>query len=238
MRFRSAVAVLTLVVVAGCAKSSPATKATTTTTAAGPTPTTTPANFVSTNALATKLDKSIVTPAQIQAALHLQTPPTAVPAPTVPQGPLNLDGVTAVFPSPIYKQALQSGGFTDGANRSFTDGTTGPNVLAMKFQDATSGGKFVDFATRVATTVGGAKATAHPELTVGVLPGTILRVPPSPTASPPNEIVVAAALYPNGVYYLVSISAAVASVTDEQVIALLRAQDIAYQANKAALAVS
>lgn len=87
----------------------------------------------------------------------------------------------------------------------------------------------------MATTVGGAKSTHLHDLKVGVLPGEVLRVPPSPAASPPNEIVVVAALYPNGVYYLVSISALPGATKDDDVVALLKAQDTAYQANKAAL---
>lgn len=136
MRIRSVCVTLGLVVLAGCGKSSTTAKVTTTTTTSTP-PVTTPASYMSSTATAQSLDKSILTPGQIQTALHLSAPVVAFKAATSPQGPLNLDGTTAVFPSPVYKQALVSGGFGDGANRTFTtDGKVFYNVIAIDFKDS------------------------------------------------------------------------------------------------------
>jgi hypothetical protein len=152
-------------------------------------------------------------------------------------GPLSLDGVTAVFPSPVYSGPLQQGHASVGANESYVDPSskTVVDILAVKFESATTAAQFVQFATNVAVTVGQAKATPHTEVTVGVSPNQVLRVPPSPGANPPQEITVTAALYSNGVYYLVSEIAAPGTVQDSMVLTLLRAQDRKYQIKRASL---
>lgn len=217
----------------------------TTTTTASTTTTTPPPDysaFKSTDGVAVSLDGSILTAAEVQAAAGLSAVPVEYKgtgnSPPPPQGPLNLDGMAAVFPSPAYKGALEDGKASVGANKTVADPASGRvfNILAVKFESATTGGKFVTFATNVATSLGGATVTPHPEFKVGVLPGQVVRVPPSAGATPPTEIVVAGVMYPNGVYYQASITAPVGSVTDDAAIAFVRAQDAKYQSVKSLLA--
>ncbi|HEX2038289.1 MAG TPA: hypothetical protein VHF47_01010 [Acidimicrobiales bacterium] len=216
---------------------------TTTTTAS--TTTTTPlpdySRYRSSDQVAINLDQSIMTATEVQAAAGLSATPVEYKgtgnSPPPPQGPLNLDGMVAVFPSPAYKGALEDGKASVGANKTVADAASGRvfNILAVKFESAATGGNFVKFATNVATTLGGAKVADHPEFKVGVLPGQVVRVPPSAGATPPTEIVVATVMYPNGVYYQASITAPVGTVTDEAAIAFVRAQDAKYQSVKARL---
>ncbi|MDQ3757482.1 MAG: hypothetical protein M3394_06515 [Actinomycetota bacterium] len=192
-------------------------------------------NFASTDQVALNLDKSIMTKAEVQAALGLSAPPAEYRgtgnSPPPPQGPLNLDGMAAVFPSPAYKDALVDGKATVGANRTAADAASGRviNILAVKFESAASAQKFVVFATNVATSLGNAKVVPHPEFKVGVLPGQVVRVPPSQGATPPTEIVVASVLYANGLYYQMSITAPVDAVTDDTAIAFAKAQHAKYE---------
>jgi hypothetical protein len=214
--------------------------AATTTTTTAPTTTTT-RNLKSEDPVAVRLDSVILTDADVQTALGLRAKPGPYPgragAPPPPQGPLNLDGVTAVFPSPAYRSGLDSGRASVGANHSYLDTTSGApvvaNVLAIKFESAATGGAFVRFASSLATAFGGARTDAHPEVRVGVTPGTVVRAPPSP--SNPSETVVTAALYANGVYFLVSEAGATGAIPDDSVIKLLTAQDAKFQAKKASL---
>lgn len=217
----------------------------TTTTTASTTTTMPPPDysaFKSTDQVALNLDLSIMTAAEVQAAAGLSAAPVEYKgtgnSPPPPQGPLNLDGMAAVFPSPAYKGALEDGKASVGANKTVADAATGRvfNILAVKFESAATGGNFVKFATNVATSLGGAKVAEHPEFKVGVLPGQVVRVPPSAGATPPTEIVVASVMYPNGVYYQASITAPVGAVTDDTVIAFVRAQDAKYQSVKSLLA--
>lgn len=215
---------------------------TTSTTAASTTSTT--VELKSDSPVAVALNTSLLTGAEVQAALALGAAPQPYPgtatAPPPPQGPLSLDGVAKVFPSEAYKGLLEQGGASVGANVSYlvVSGASGyvVNILAIKFKDAASGGTFVQAATQVATTFGFAKANAHPELKVGITPGAVLVVPPGQGAT--NETVVTSALYSDGIYYQVSGSAPPGTVTDEVVIKLIQAQDAKYQKNKASIPAS
>ena len=235
-RALSALAIGVLLVAGACGDDDEASKDTTTTSS---TATTAPlpdyTRFKSTDQLAVNLDKSIMTSAEVQAALGLSAAPTAYKgtgnSPPPPQGPLNLDGIAAVFPSEAYKGALEDGKAGVGANKTVVDASSGRvlNILAVKFESAATAQTFVVFATNVATAVGGAKVTPHPEFKVGVLPGQTVRVPPSAGATPPTEITVASVLYPSGIYYQASITAPVGAVTDDTAIAFVKAQDAKYQ---------
>lgn len=215
---------------------------TTSTTAASTTSTT--ASLKSDSAVAVFLNTSLLSPAEVQAALGLSAAPTpyqgTAAAPPPPQGPLSLDGVAKVFPSDAYKGLLEQGQATVGANVSYlvVSGQSGyvVNVLAIKFKDVAGGGTFVQSATQVATTFGGAKANPHPELKVGTTPGAVLVVPPQQGSQ--NETVVVSALYADGVYYQISGSAPPGTVKDETVIKLIQAQDAKYQKNKSGLPAS
>lgn len=234
-RALSAALVGILLVAGACGDDDEDSKATTTTTT-----TVDYTKFKSTDKVAVSLDGSLLTAAEAGTAVGLQAPPVEYRgrgnSPAPPQGALNVDGIATVFPSEAYKGALEEGKATVGANRTFADptGAVVLNVLAVKFESAATAQKFVAFATNVATTLGGAKVTAHPELKIGVLPGQVVRVPPSPGATPPTEITVASVLYPNGLYYQMSITGPV-GLQDGGVIAFVTAQDKKYQSVKAKL---
>jgi hypothetical protein len=220
-------------------------KDTTTTSTTAPTSTTaTTVDVKSDSAVAVALNDSILDSQQLQATMGLSAAPTVYQgngtAPPPPQGPLSLAGVAKVFPSEAYKGLLEQGGAVVGANKSFLvpAGTSGyvVNILAIKFATAQGGGTFVTSSTDVAKTFGGAKVNAHPEVTVGVTPGAVAVVPPAAGAQ--TETVVIAALYSDGVYYLVSTTAAPGAVTDEVVIKILKGQDAKYQAKKSTIPAS
>ena len=222
------------------AKDTTTTSSTTSTTAA--TTTSSTLNLKSDSKVAAALDASILSAQQVQATLGLSAEPgvytgTAT-SPAPPQGPLSLDGVAKVFPSDAYKGLLEQGQASVGANRSYLipAGSSGYvlNILSVKFANAQSGGTFVTSAGQVATTFGGAKTNAHPEVKIGVTPGAVLVVPPAAGAQ--TETVVIASLYQDGVYYLISASAPPGSVKDETVIKVLKAQDAKYTANKSNIA--
>jgi hypothetical protein len=209
----------------------PTTMATTSTTSGSPT---------STDKVAVFLDGTILTPAELKAALHLKADPTVyagtADAPALPQGPLSLAGVVKVFPSPAYEALLAQGGATVGANRTYLVTEGGPylvNVLAVKFKNGDMGKLFVSSSTSTAVSFGQAQQTSHPELKAGVLPGIVLRVPPNPPST--TERVVSGALYQDGVYYLVSGGGPAGKVADDVVIKVVQAQDSNYQGKKAGL---
>jgi len=246
LRMSSAVVGLSLALVfAACGSDDDDAADTTTTSTTAPTTSTT-ASLKSDSAVAVALNTSLLTGAELQAALGLSAAPQpytgtgATPPP--PQGALSLDGVAKVFPSDAYKGLLEQGGASVGANVSYlvVSGTSGyvVNILAIKFKDAASGGTFVQSATQVATTFGFAKSNAHPELKLGVAQtgGAVLVVPPGQGAT--NETVVTSALYADGIYYQVSGSAPPGTVKDDVVIKIIQAQDAKYQKNKASIPAS
>lgn len=227
---------------AACGGDDEDTAATTTTTTAPSTTTT--VSLKSDSAVAVALDGTILSAAEVQAALGLAAAPqpyqgtSASPPP--PQGPLSLDGIAKVYPSDAYKGLLEQGEASVGANKSHMvvvgQGGYVLNILAVKFKSAETGGLFVQSATGVATTFGGAKTNPHPEVRIGVTPGAVLVVPPAVGAT--NETVVTSALMPDGVFYQVSASAAPGSVKDDVVIKVLTAQAAKYEKNKASIPAS
>lgn len=225
------------------------TAATTASTAATTTTTTIdPAKLKSDDKVALALNQTLLTTAE------LDTPPGPPPGvekhvaytgtaanPAPPQGPLSFEGVAAIFPSPVYRDPLTKGKASVGANTSFqaivTGGQPGPvgNILAIKFESGETAKAFVETATAIAIQIGQAKQTDHPEVSIGILPGLILRVPPGPQDDPPLETLVTAALYDNGVYYLLSILAPPGAIPDDIILAELAAQDAKYKALKDSL---
>jgi hypothetical protein len=230
-------------VFAGCGKSKSSSDTTTTSssTTSSTASTTTTVVLTSDSKVAAALSTSILDGAGVKAALGLSADATAytgsAAAPAPPQGPLSIDGVAKVFPDPAYKGLLEQGQASVGANKSFLvpAGSSGYvlNILAVKFKDGTTGGTFVQSASQVATTFGGAKTNAHPEVKIGLTPGAVLVVPPAAGAQ--TETVVIASLYADGVYYLVSTTAPPGVIKDETVIKVLTAQNTKYTANKAAI---
>lgn len=228
-----------LVAACGSSKSSSKSTTTTSTTTTTATTTTTTAVLTSNSALAVALDESILSGQQVASTLGLSAAAqpyvgtSAAPAP--PQGGLSLDGVAAVFPDPSSYKGLLEGNATVGANRSFLvpAGTSGYvlNILAIKFNSAQAGQTFVQSATQLATTFANAKTNPHPEVKVGLTPGAVLVVPPRAPST--NETVVTAALYSDGVYYLVSTTAPSGAIKDEVVIKALKGQDAKYVSAKA-----
>ena len=239
-RALSAVLVGILLVAGACGDDDESSE-TTTTSSTTTTTTVDYSKFKSTDEVAVNLDQSLMTAAEVQAAIGLAATPVEYKgrgnSPAPPQGPLNLDGIAAVFPSEAYKAALEEGKAGVGANRTYADpsGALVLNLLAVKFESATTAQNFVQFATNVATTLGGAKVVPHPEFKVGVLAGQVVKVPPSAGATPPTEITVTSVLYANGVYYQTSITAPVDQVIDATGIAFATAQDKKYQSVKAKL---
>ena len=219
-------------------------KSTTTTTASPPTTaastTTTTANPASTDKEAVALNASILTPAEVKAALGTDVVVYTGQGgrPTVPSGPLSLAGVVSVFPSPIYQTSLEQAKASVGANVGYADPKAMIvfDILAIKFESGTTGKTFVAAATQIATGFGGAKPADHPELKVGLLPGSLLRVPPAAGANPPTETVVGSGLYDSGVYYQIAGVAAPGTVTDAVIVKLLQAQDAKYAKIKASVA--
>jgi hypothetical protein len=236
-------AALSLAVVAGaCGGSKGASSTTTTSSTIATTSTTTAASGspTSTDKVAVFLDGTIVTPAELKAALGLKAEPVAYPgtadAPAPPQGPLSLAGVVQVFPSPAYEALLAQGGASVGANRTYLVTEGGPyvlDVLAVKFKNGDLGKLFVSSSTSTAVSFGQAQQTSHPELKAGILPGIVLRVPPNPPST--TERVVSGALYQDGVYYLVSGGGPAGKVADDVVIKVVQAQDSKYQGKKSSL---
>jgi hypothetical protein len=221
-------------------------KAATTTTTAAPSTTTSaaPATLTSTDKVAVFLDGTVLTPAEVQAALGLAGAPTvytgvagsATPPP--PQGALSLKGVVAVFPTPAYESLLQQGQASVGANHTYVvaDGPYTVDVLAVKFKSSDTGRLFVTSAASTAVSFGGAQQTQHPELSIGTLPNSVLRVSANQSAT--SEQAAIGSLYQDGVYYLVSAVAAPGKVADDILVKLLKAQDAKYQAKKSSLPTS
>jgi hypothetical protein len=193
--------------------------------------------------VAVGLNRTLLTAAEVQQSVGLAAPPTPeVPgAKATPQGPISEQDILNVLPNAaVYKPLYDGAGGGNGANVTYH--VASPkiviDILAVKFATQQGGQSFVDKATSIATTLAQGKATPHSELALGVLPAAdqaILRVPPGPVTDPTEETVVTDILYSNGAFYLVTLMSAPAAVTDTQVIALARAQDAKYQANKSAI---
>lgn len=239
----SAVALSLGLVFAACGGDDDGDEADNTTSTTAPTSTTsTTAALKSESAVAVALNDSILDGQKLQAALELSAQPGPFPgtatAPPPPQGPLTLDGVAKVYPSDAYKGLLENAKASVGANKTYLipSGYV-VNILAVKFPTGADAGTFVKSAGEVATTFGGAKVNAHPELKVGLAPeGSVIVVPPASGAT--NENVVASAFYAEGVFYQVSASAPPGTIKDDVIIAILKAQDALYKAKKASIPAS
>jgi hypothetical protein len=170
----------------------------------------------------------------IQAALTDSAPVT---------GPVNFDGVVSIFPdaaASLYSDALKKGeaqfGANEGSATRLDNGAAGPviDILAIKFTNADTATNYLKDATTVAIQIGGGKQTDHPEFRPdadNVLPGSVIRVPPARTDPNKLETVVTGLLYPNGVYYLVSVFAPTGVITDDVILALASAQSAKYGAS-------
>src|SRR2546423_4842141 len=156
---------------------------TTTTTTAATTTTIDPAKLKSTDPVAVALDASILTAAELSASgttFKDYVGTAAAPAPI--QGPINLDGIVTIFPAPQYRDPLEKGGATVGANHTYQidlGGQPGPvvNILAIKFPSCDKAKIFIDTATNIAVQLAGAQATPHTDVTIGCQPYSVLRVP-------------------------------------------------------------
>jgi hypothetical protein len=213
-----------------------------------PLTTTAPATTVSTlnaaqlrsdTTVAVALDKTILTQPEVVRAGFVGAGPSAATAGnrTLPQGPLNVNGVAAVLPGVLaYRNALTSGGAQVGANHTYLS-TSGPvvvDLLAVKFTTLDGAKAFVQTASAIVQ-AGGGKSTPHPEVHLGVLATAVVRALPAPGAVSQAETTVTGVLYDTGVYYLVTTQAAAGQVSDDQILGLLRAEDTKYQAGKATL---
>jgi hypothetical protein len=189
------------------------------------------------------LNRSLLSAAEVAQAMGLTAPPTPETpgAKATPQGPITEQAILAVLPNAaVYKPLYDNAGGGNGANVTYhvASPKIDIDILAVKFATQQGGQSFVRQASNIATTLAQGKATAHPEMALGVLPAAdqaILRVPPGPVTDPTQETVVTDILYGNGVFYLVTLMSAPAAVSDAHVIALARAQDAKYQADKSAI---
>jgi hypothetical protein len=242
-RMRVVVALSVVALTAGAACSSGTASTTSTqppTTASAPT-TTLPASLKSDRPGAVLLHRTLLT------AAELATTTTTVSDyigdannPTPVQGAISVDGIISILPSEVaglYRDSLSKSGAKFGANRTY-QANPGPviDLLAIKFEDGEKGKIFVEAASTVAISLGGAKSTVHPEVSFGLVPVTVLRVPPFPGSTPLWETVAVGALYADGVSYLISVLGPAGSVSDAEALRMLAAQDAKYQSLKAEIA--
>src|SRR5207237_2844230 len=94
------------------------------------------------------------------------------------------------------------------------------DIVAIKFPSAAAGETFFESLTAIAVQAEGAQRVDHREATLGVLPGLVLRTPPSGRTST-SETVSSASLYNDGIGYLVRFMAGPGSVCDDDVLACL-----------------
>jgi len=222
---------------AAATTASPATTTTSPATASNPT------GLTSNDKVAIGLNASLLGASEVAGALGLATPPDPEPPgpQATPQGPLNEQGILGVLPNAtVYRPLYEGAKGGVGANVTYHAPAAKLiiDVLAIKFADQRGGQSFVQQATNIATSLAQGKVTPHPELSLGVLPAGeqgVLRVPPSVLADPTEETLLVDVLYPDGVFYVATIMAPPRTVTDGQMIALARAQDVKYQANKASI---
>jgi len=222
---------------AAATTASPATTTTSPATASNPT------GLTSNDKVAIGLNASLLGASEVAGALGLATPPDPEPPgpQATPQGPLNEQGILGVLPNAtVYRPLYEGAKGGVGANVTYHAPAAKLiiDVLAIKFADQQGGQSFVQQATNIATSLAQGKVTPHPELSLGVLPAGeqgVLRVPPSVLADPTEETLLVDVLYPDGVFYVATIMAPPRTVTDGQMIALARAQDVKYQANKASI---
>jgi hypothetical protein len=206
-----------------------------TTTAAGAA-----AQYASSDPVAVALSKTLLKATEVQQILKLpRVPGQEQPGPnSTPQGPLNETGVLSVVPGgalikPLYDQS--GGGVGANVTYHLTAEMLDVGVLTVKFATASGGQSFVQRATSLISTLAHGKANPHPELAIGVLPASmqqVVHIPPSAIADPTNETIALDFLYADGVAYLVDTVAPTGSISDQEIIALARAQDAKYQAAK------
>jgi hypothetical protein len=217
--------------------SSTTTVASTTTAAGGS------GQYASNDPIAIALSNTLLTAPEVQQILKLpRVPGQEQPGPnSTPQGPLNETGVLSVVPGGALIKSLydQSGGGV-GANVTYhlTAEMLDVGVLTVKFATAAGGQSFIQKATSLIITLAHGKANPHPELGIGVLPANlqqVIHIPPSAIADPKNETIALDFLYADGVAYLVDTVAPTGSIVDQQIIALAKAQDARYQAQKATI---
>jgi hypothetical protein len=243
--------VLGIIVTAGACggssnKAAPTTTApasTTTTVATTSTAASAAGPYASTDKVAVALSNTLLKATEVQQILKLPAPPgQEQPGPgSTPQGPLNETGVLNVVPGgalmkPLYDQA--GGGV--GANVTYhrTAEMLDVGVLAVKFGTAAGAQSFIQKAASLIATLAHGKANPHPELGIGVLSPSmqeVVHIPPSAIADPTNETIALDFLYRDGVAYLVDTVAPTGHITDDQIIALAKAQDARYQAQKKAI---
>jgi hypothetical protein len=218
----------------------PSTTATTSTTA---TSTASDSASASTDPAAIALNAAVVSPAEVQQALGLPAAPSAdgPGKSSTPQGPLTETGLLGVLPGAgAYKSIFEKAGGSVGANATYRSPNVEVDVAAIKFATAGGAQSFVEQGLTLATVLAKGQTTAHPELMAGVLPSkdrVILRVPPSPLADANKETVATSVVYSNGAFFLISLFGPVGTITDQQVIALARAQDRKWAAARSTLGI-
>jgi len=199
----------------------------------------------SSDRVAVALDKALLTPTQVQAALGLPTPPgpqSAGPG-ALPQGPLDEDGVLGVLPdATLFKSAYDAAGGGVGANVTYdaSAGNIDIDIAAVKFATASGATSFNKKVLDLATTLAQGRTAHDPGLALGVLPvdqQVILRVPPSVITDPSHETVIADLLYSDGALFVVTMLGPPGTITDAQIVALAHAQDAAFTALRPSLGI-
>jgi hypothetical protein len=201
------------------------------------------ASTSSTDPVAVALDATLLSAAETQQALSLPAVPTGEPAvkPETPQGPLSEQGLLGVLPDgAVYKPFYDQAGGGVGANVTYHSTTPrlDSDVAAIKFATPKGAESFIARATTLATTLAQGRTTPHPELGLGVVPPgqqEVLRVPPSAVGDPTDETVLLDVVYSDGVTYLITLLGPPGTITDQQIIAIARAQDAKWSAQRAGL---
>jgi hypothetical protein len=202
-----------------------------------------PAASSSTDPVAVALNGTLLSASETQKALSLRAVPSGEPAakPETPQGPLSEQGLLSVLPDgAIYKPFYDQAGGGVGANVTYHSAAPRLDIDLAAFKFATPEGaeSFIARATALATTLAQGKTTPHPELGLGVVPASqqqLLRVPPSAVGDPNDESVLLDVVYSDGVTYLITLLGPPGTITDQQIIAVARAQDAKWSAQRPGL---
>jgi hypothetical protein len=127
-----------------------------------------------------------------------------------------------------------------GANATYRSANVDVDLATIKFASPSGAQSFVEQGITLATVLAKGQVTAHPEFTAGVLPAkdrVVIRVPPSPLADADKETVATSIVYSNGAFFLASLFGPVGTITDQQVLALARAQDSKWAAARPTLGI-
>ncbi len=197
----------------------------------------------SSDPVAVALNGTLLRATETERALSLPAAPSQEPTRggTTPQGPLAEQGLLQVLPdASVYKPIYEQAGGGVGANVTYHAATPrlDIDIAALKFATTAGAEAFITRATALATTFAQGRTTPHPELGLGVASSSqqvVLRVPPSSVGDPVNETVLLDVVESNGVTYLLTLLGPPGTISDQQIIALARAQQAKWTAARPGL---